>query len=94
MLVLLGTKINHTPTKMGLSWGLGELVGVLFKIFGLEILQLSMMFPRWREWCGLPTMDTWQDMLSVMSNHSVRGYSEVRCQSQFCSFFPVKLYFF
>ena len=27
--------------------------------------------------CGLHTINTWDDLLSVMANHSVRGYSEV-----------------
>ena len=34
-------------------------------------------YNRWREWCGLHTINTWDDLLSVMANHSVRGYAEV-----------------
>ena len=32
---------------------------------------------RWREWCGLHPMNTWEDLLGVMANHSVKGYSEL-----------------
>ena len=42
-------------------------------------------YNRWREWCGLHTINTWDDLLSVMANHSVRGYAEVSQSSKFLS---------
>ena len=32
---------------------------------------------RWREFCGLPPMKTWEDLHSVMANYSVKGYAKV-----------------
>ena len=32
---------------------------------------------RWREWCGLSVMRRWEDLVGVMGNNSVKGYSEM-----------------
>ena len=54
--------------------------------FGMDLVSLNIQrgrehgipsYNRWREWCGLHTINTWDDLLSVMANHSVRGYAEV-----------------
>jgi len=56
------------------------------KKFGLDLAALNMQrgrehgipsYNRWREWCGLSPMKNWDDMLGVMANHSVKGYSEL-----------------
>jgi len=54
--------------------------------FGMDLVSLNIQrgrehgipsYNRWREWCGLHTINTWDDLLSVMANHSVRGYAEI-----------------
>jgi len=56
------------------------------KKFGLDLVALNIQrgrehgipsYNRWREWCGLHTMNTWDDLHSVMANHSVQGYKEL-----------------
>ena len=56
------------------------------KTFGLDLAALNMQrgrehgipsYNRWREWCGLYTMNNWDDLMGVMPNDSVRAYSEL-----------------
>lgn len=56
------------------------------KKFGLDLAALNMQrgrehgipaYNRWREWCGLHTMKTWDDMVGVMANDSVKAYAKV-----------------
>ena len=32
-------------------------------------------FIRWRDWCGLPTISTWDDLRGLMSNKTVANYA-------------------
>jgi hypothetical protein len=32
---------------------------------------------RWREWCGLPEVRTWDDLVGVMSNRTIFAYRKV-----------------
>ena len=40
------------------------------------LAQRQLVF-RWREWCGLSVMRSWEDLLGVMGNSSVAGYSQL-----------------
>jgi len=56
------------------------------KKFGLDLAALNMQrgrdhgvpsYNRWREWCGLHPMNTWEDLHGVMANKSVKEYAAV-----------------
>lgn len=56
------------------------------KKFGLDLAALNIQrgrehgipaYNRWREWCGLHPMRTWEDLHSVMTNDSVKAYAGV-----------------
>merc|ERR1711874_903407 len=56
------------------------------KNFGLDLAALNMQrgrehgvpgYNKWREFCGLPPIKTWEDLHSVMANYSVKGYAKV-----------------
>ena len=43
-----------------------------------QILQLTFTRPcRWREFCGLHPIKTWEELNTVMANYSVKGYAKV-----------------
>lgn len=54
--------------------------------FGLDLAALNIQrgrdhgipsYNRWREWCGLKPMNTWEDMHEVLGNTSTKEYSSI-----------------
>ena len=42
---------------------------------------------RWREWCGMKPMTSWEDLHGVMSNKSVKEYTFLYCSPfSYCSY--------
>ena len=39
-------------------------------------MNIPILF-RWREWCGLHPMNTWEDLHGVMTNKSVKEYASI-----------------
>merc|ERR1719234_822167 len=91
MVTLMGTTLTPTLVQPQASPAPPSGLGIrLFhepgKKFGLDLVALNIQrgrehgipsYNRWREWCGLHPMNTWDDLLGVMANHSVKGYSEL-----------------
>lgn len=56
------------------------------KKFGLDLAALNIQrgrehgvpsYNRWREFCGFPVIHSWDDLLGIMSNHSVNNYARL-----------------
>jgi len=56
------------------------------KKYGLDLAALNIQrarehgvpsYNRWREWCGLHPMNTWDDLHTVMANHTVKEYASL-----------------
>merc|ERR1711944_230129 len=56
------------------------------KKFGLDLAALNIQrgrehgvpsYNRWREFCGFPVIHSWDDLLGIMSNHSVNNYAKL-----------------
>ena len=40
-----------------------------------KVLNMHLPVCRWREWCGLPVINTWGDLQGVMPNATVAEYA-------------------
>lgn len=56
------------------------------KKFGMDLASLNMArarefgvpgYNKWREWCGLHPVTTWEDLHGVMANKSIKEYSSI-----------------